>query len=62
MKIEYCLKKKNPADELSWRSNYIDVANNEEEKTLHTVGYVTQGFIKCGEAQKAIKNACQITQ
>ena len=57
MEIEYCPRKKNPTDELFWRSDYIDVADDKEEKTLHTVGYVIQGSIKCGEAQKTIENA-----
>ena len=62
MEIEYRLGKKNLADGLFWRPDYIDAANNKEEKTLHTMGYVTWGFIKHGEAQKVIKNARQATQ
>ena len=61
MKIEYRPGKKNPADEPFWRFDYMDAANNKEEKTIHTVGYVTWGFIKREEAQKAIENACQTT-
>ena len=40
----------------------MDAADNKKKKTLHTVDYVTWGFIKCGEAQKVIKNARQVTQ
>lgn len=58
MEIKYCPGKKNPADGIFWRLDYIDVANNEEEKTLHTVSYMTWGSVKRREAQKAIKNAC----
>ena len=62
MEIEYCPRKKNLADKPSWRLDYMDAADNKEEKTLHTVGYVTRGSIKHGEVQKVIENACQTTQ
>ena len=62
MKIKYCFGKKNPADKPFWRSDYIDAANNKEERTLHIVDYVTWGSIKHGETQKAIENTHQATQ
>ena len=62
MEIEYHPWKKNLADSFSWYCDYMDAANNKEEKTLHTVGYVTWGSIKCKEAQKMIENARQATQ
>ena len=62
MEIEYCPEKKNPTDEHSQHPDYIDAANNKEERTLHTVGYVTRGSTKRREAQKAIENARQVTQ
>ena len=57
MEIEYCPGKKNPADGPSRYPDYIDAANDKEEKTIHTMGYVTRDSIKCGEAQKVIENA-----
>ena len=35
MEIEYHPGKRNLADGLSWHPDYIDIANNKEEKTLH---------------------------
>ena len=40
----------------------MDAANNKEEKTLHTISYVTWGSIKREEAQKTIENAQQVIQ
>ena len=40
----------------------MDAADEKAERTLYIVGYVIWGFIKCGEAQKAIENARQATQ
>ena len=40
----------------------MDAVNNKEEKTLHTMNYVTQTFIKHGKVQKTIENTCQVTQ
>ena len=62
MEIKDCPEKKNPTDRPSQHSDYIDAADDEEEKPLHIVGYVTRDSIKCEEAQKAIKNARQTTQ
>ena len=62
MKIEYHPRKKNPADRPSWHPDYIDAADNKEEKILHTMDYMTRGFIKHGKAQKIIENACQAIQ
>ena len=62
MEIKDCSKKKNPADGHFRHPDYMDAADDEEEKLLHIVGYVTRGFIKCEEAQKAIKNVRQATQ
>ena len=62
MEIEYHPEKKNPVDGPSWHPDYMDTANDKEDKTLHTIDYVTQGFIKHGEAQKMIENAHQATQ
>ena len=62
MEIEYCSRKKNPANGPSWRPDYINAANDKEEKMLHTMGYVTWGSIKHKEAQKVIGNACQAFQ
>ena len=59
MEIEYCSGKKNSANGLSW---HPDAANNKNKKTLYTVGYMTQGLIKCGETQKTIENTYQATQ
>ena len=49
MEIEYCPEKKNSADGPSQRSDYMDAANDKEEKILHIVSYITWGSIKCGE-------------
>ena len=62
MEIEYCSGKKNPVDGPSWHPDYIDPIDNEEKKTLHTIGYMTRDSIKYEKAQKAIENACQATQ
>ena len=62
MEIKDCPEKKNPTDRPSQHSDYIDAADDEEEKPLHIVGYVTRSSIKCEGAQKAIKNAHQTTQ
>ena len=40
----------------------MDAAKDKKKKTLHTMGYVTQDFIKYEEAQKTIENARQTTQ
>ena len=62
MEIKYCPEKKNLADRPSQCFDYMDIANNEQKKILHTVGYMTWGSIKRREAQKAIENARQATQ
>ena len=41
MEIEYRPGKKNPANRPFRHPDYIDAANDKEEKTLYTVGYVT---------------------
>ena len=40
----------------------MDATNDEKERTLHTMSYVTRGFIKREEAQKVIENARQAIQ
>ena len=62
LEIEYCPRKKNPADESFQCLDYMDTADNKKEKTLYTMSYVTRSFIKRGEAQKAIENARQTIQ
>ena len=48
MEIKYCPGKKNLADGPFWCFDYMDAANDKEEKTLHTMSYVTWGSIKRG--------------
>ena len=62
LEIEYCPRKKNPADEPFQCLDYIDTADNKKEKTLYTMSYVTQSFIKCEKVPEAIENARQTIQ
>lgn len=62
LEIEYRLGKKNPADGPSQRPDYMDAGDDKELRILHTVGYVTRGSMKRGEARKAIKDARQAPQ
>ena len=63
MEIEYCPEKKNPANRPSRYSDYMDAANNKEEKTLYTVGVTSlkSNILSIGSRLTDQASSCLLT-